>query len=105
MVNSIFLYMLLLFDLRGEGKMTTYPILTFMQSLIKFQSVVPKIQMKRAKRDILTYIHTFILTYILTNQVIESAISSLKIRDCEFADKYFRGRGKMRYLRFLIKWI
>ena len=50
-----------------KRKMTAYPILIFMQSLIKFQSVVPEIQMKRAKRDIHTYLHT----YLLTNQVIE----------------------------------
>ena len=38
-------------------KMTAYPILILnMQSFIKFQSVVPEIQMKRAKRDIHTYI-------------------------------------------------
>ena len=39
--------------------------------------MVPEIEVKRAKRDILTYILTFILTfiltYLLTNQVIESA--------------------------------
>ena len=29
-----------------------------MQSLIKFQSAVPEIQMKRAKRDLHTLIHT-----------------------------------------------
>ena len=38
-----------------KRKITTYPISIFMQSLIKFQSVVPEIQMKRAKRDILIY--------------------------------------------------
>ena len=42
-----------------------------------FQRMVQEIQMKGAKRDILTYIHTYLvtylLTYILTNQVIESA--------------------------------
>ena len=52
-----------------KRKMTAYPILIFMQSFIEFQSVVPEIQMKRAKRDILTYL----LTHLLTNQVIESA--------------------------------
>ena len=49
-----------------KRKMTAYHILIFMQSLIKFQSVVPEIQMKRAKRDILWYIHTYLLSYILT---------------------------------------
>ena len=57
--------------------MTAYPILIFMQSFIKFKITVQEIHMKRAKRDILTYIlpyiHTYILSYILTNQVIESA--------------------------------
>ena len=33
-------------------------VLIFMKSLIKFQSMVPEIQMKRAKHDIHTYIHT-----------------------------------------------
>ena len=33
--------------------------------------MVPEKQMKRAKRDILTYIHS----YTLTNQVIESALA------------------------------
>ena len=57
LVYSIFLYMLLLFDLRGEShEMTAYPISIFMQSLSKFQSVVPEIQMKRAK---LSYFHTY----------------------------------------------
>ena len=41
-----------------ESKMTAYPILIFMQSFIKFQMMVQEIQMKRAKRDILTYLHT-----------------------------------------------
>ena len=40
------------------GKMTAYPKLTFFQSCVKFQKMVPEILMKRAKRDILTYIHT-----------------------------------------------
>ena len=55
--------------------MTAYPIKIFMQNFIKFQRTVQEIQMKRAKRDILTYtyIHNYLLTYILTNQVIESA--------------------------------
>jgi len=50
--------------------MTAYHILIFVQSLIKFQRVVPEIQMKRAKRDILTYLltgHTYLLD-ILTDQ-------------------------------------
>ena len=45
-----------------KRKMTAYPIIIFIQSLIKFQSVVPEIQMKRAKRNIHTYFHTFIHT-------------------------------------------
>ena len=36
--------------------MTAFPILTFLQSFIKFQVMVPEIQMKRAKNFILTYI-------------------------------------------------
>ena len=40
------------------GKMTAYQKSIPMQSLIKFQSMVPEIQMQRAKLDILTYIHT-----------------------------------------------
>ena len=39
-----------------------FVILIFMQSLVKLLSVVPEIQMKRAKRGILTYIHTYLLT-------------------------------------------
>ena len=45
------------------GKMTEYPKLIFMPSLIKFQSMVPEIQMKRPKRDIHTYILTNLHTY------------------------------------------
>ena len=41
-----------------KAKMTAYPILIFMQSLIKF----PVIQIKRAKRDILSYLLSCILT-------------------------------------------
>ena len=36
--------------------MTAFSIVIFMQSFIKFQGMVQEIQMKRAKRDILTYI-------------------------------------------------
>ena len=46
--------------------MTAYPILTLLQSFIKFQGVIQEIQMKRAERDIITYIHTYLLTYIHT---------------------------------------
>ena len=60
-----FIHMPHLFDLWGESRETAYTLLTFVQSLIKFQSVVLEIQMKRAKRDI--------LSYRMTNQVIESA--------------------------------
>ena len=45
----MFLYMLLLFDLRVKvmkGKMTAYPILTFVQSFVKFQNMDPEIEMK-----------------------------------------------------------
>jgi len=49
----------------SKAKIMAYPILIFIQSFVKFQILDPKIQMKRAKR----YIHTF----ILTNQVVESA--------------------------------
>ena len=39
--------MLLLFDLRGEShEMTAYPILTLVQSFVKFQNMDPEIQMK-----------------------------------------------------------
>ena len=46
-----------------NDKRIIYPILIFTQSFIKFHMMVPEIQMKRAKRDILTYIDTFIHTY------------------------------------------
>ena len=60
--------------------MTAYPILILIRSLIKFQSVVQEIQMKRAKRDILTYLLTYLLTYILTDQPSHRiSISWLKI--------------------------
>ena len=63
-----------------KHKMTAYPILIFMQSLIKFQSVVQEIQMKRAKRDLHTFIRTPIHTYLHTDKpiVIESDVSWLK---------------------------
>ena len=48
-----------------EQQIKVYHKIIFMQSFIKFQSMVPKIQMKRAKRDIHTYLHT-------ANQVRES---------------------------------
>ena len=54
--------------------MSEYPIIIFVQSSVKFRILDPKIQMKRAKCFILTYL----LTYILTAQVIESAYSSSK---------------------------
>ena len=42
--------MLLLFDLRRwkswKGKMTAYPILTFVLSFVKFQNMDPELQMK-----------------------------------------------------------
>ena len=70
--------------------MTTYPILTFIQSFVKFQNVDSEIQMKDdglqhilymlllfdlrgESHDIHTYILTYLHTYLLTNQVIESA--------------------------------
>ena len=47
---SIFLYMHLLFDLRGESreklKWRHNPILTFLQSFVKFQNMDPEMQMK-----------------------------------------------------------
>ena len=55
-----------------KRKMTAYPILIFMQSLIKFESVVSEIYVKRPKRDILTYIHTYLHTYLLTYWPTES---------------------------------
>ena len=81
-LQHIFIYATFVWPPRWKSwkrKMTAYPILIFMQNYIQFQVTVPEIQVKRAKRDIHTYIHTYILTYILTNQVIESAISWLKI--------------------------
>ena len=58
--------MLLSFEAKVvKSKMMAYPISIFLQSFIKFKSLVQEIQIKRAKRDL--------LTYILTNQVIESA--------------------------------
>ena len=71
MFNSIFLYMPHLFDLWGESHEKVYSILTFTQSFIKFQRV-SEIQMKRARR--------LLLTYLLTDQPIHRiSISWLKI--------------------------
>ena len=55
-----------------EAKMRAYPILIFIQSFVKFWILDPKIQMKRAKCLINTYLLTFLLTYYPT-LVIESA--------------------------------
>ena len=46
-----------------KGVKTAYSIWIFIQSFVKFRSLDPKIQMKRAKRDILKYIQTYIHTY------------------------------------------
>ena len=63
---SMFLYMLLLFDLRRwkswKGKMTAYPILTFVQSFVKFQNMDPEIQMKDDGLQHIFYICYFCLT-------------------------------------------
>ena len=69
--KHIFIYAT--FEVKVVGKMTAYPILNFTQGFIKFQCMVSKIQMKRAKRLLLTYLLTYLLTCLLTNQVIESA--------------------------------
>ena len=71
--------MLLLFDLWIESSETTYthPILIFVQSVVKFQILDLKIQMKRAKRPKLTYL---LSDYPI---VIESEISLLKSKKTE----------------------
>ena len=53
-------------------KMTAYSISIFIQSFVKLQILDPKIQMKRTKRIILTYILTYIHTFYPI-PVIESA--------------------------------
>ena len=45
-----------------KGKMTAFPILTFLQSFVKFLRMVQEVQMKKARRFILTYFHTYIHT-------------------------------------------
>ena len=62
-LQDIFVYDTFVLPLRSKfrkGKMSAYPKLIFVQSFIKFKSMVPEIQMKRAKRDIL-YLHKRLL--------------------------------------------
>ena len=64
-LQHIFLYATFVWTPRWKSwkrKMTAYPILISMQSFIQFQMMVPQIQMKRAKRFILTFIHTYFHT-------------------------------------------
>ena len=56
--------MVLLFDLRGEmlkAKMSEY----FTNTHIKFRILDPKIQIKRPKCLILTYLHTYCPTLVI----------------------------------------
>ena len=48
--------------------MTAYPILTFVQSFIQFQMMVPEIQVKRAKHDIHTDQPSHRVSYKLTKK-------------------------------------
>ena len=67
--NMLPLDIQLLFDLRGESWKKAYmkacSILISIQCFVKFQTLDPKIQMKRAKRLLLTYFHTHRVSYNL----------------------------------------
>ena len=63
-LEHIFIYATFVRPLRltlWKGKMTAYHKSIFLQILIRFQSMVPEIQMKRDKRDIYTYVRIYII--------------------------------------------
>ena len=76
-------------QLKLKAKMSEYLILRFIQSFVNFRILEPKIQMKRAKRLIHTYLHTFLTHYPRKIQFQYIALSNVKIHF--FHKHYFRG--------------
>ena len=79
MVYSIFLYMLPFFDLRGEShENVKWRHTLYLYSCKVWLSFKVWFRRYRWKELSVSYLNTYIHTYILTNQVIESAIIWLK---------------------------
>ena len=91
--NKSWLICMLLFNSElGKVEMTAHPILTFNHSVVKFQIMVPEIQMKRAKAS-LSYLHTYIVHKVQTDYP-SHRISYKLIKN------YWKTKGKFLFCTF-----